>query len=140
MSAEPAGTGVQPKIEFSRIQAISSRGNLRIRLNAEGALFAYVEMHDCPRGEHWSAPWPDEPLRHLSAVQQRHLVDAIVDGGFFGLPERMVTPGRDGFRDQIDVSLGERQHSVMIERSAAPAVFAQLRTLLMGLAGPPFQG
>lgn len=140
MSAGPACTGVQPEIEFSRIQAISCRGNLRIRLSAEGALFTYVEMHDCPRGEHWSAPWPDEPLRHLSSLQQRQLAEALVDGGFFELPEQIVTPGRDGFRDQIDVTLGERRHSVMIERSAAPAAFARVRTLLMALAGPPFQG
>jgi len=51
-----------------------------------------------------------------------------------------VTPGRDGFRDQIDVTLGKRRHSVMIERSAAPPAFARVRALLMALAGPPFHG
>ena len=140
MSSGSACTGVQPEIEFSRIQAISCRGNLRIRLSAEGALFTYVEMHDCPRGEHWSAPWPDEPWRHLSSVQKQQLVDALVDGGFFELPEKIATPGRDGFRDEIKVTLGERRHSVMVERSAAPAAFAHVRTLLMALAGPPFRG
>ena len=140
MSAEPACTGVQPEIEFSRIQAISSRGNLRIRVSADGALFAYVENHDCPRGEHWSAPWPHAPLRRLSCAQQQKLVDALADGSFFELPEEIVTPGRDGFRDQIDVTLGERRHSVMIERSAAPPAFARVRGLLLKLAGPPLYG
>ena len=140
MSAEPDCTGVQPEIEFSRIQAITCRGNLRIRVSADGALFAYDEAHDCPRGEHWSAPWPHAPLRHLSGAQQQQLADALADGGFFELPEEIVTPGRDGFRDQIDVTLGKRRHSVMIERSAAPPAFARVRALLMALAGPPFHG
>ena len=51
-----------------------------------------------------------------------------------------MTPGRDGFRDEIKVTLGERRQSVMVERSAAPAAFARVRTLLMALAGPPFRG
>ena len=135
MSADVIG----PAIEFRRIQAISSRGNLRIRTTAAGALFAYVERNDCPHGEPWSAPWPLQPLRRLNCAQQQQLAEAL-EGGFFELPEEIVTPGRDGYRDEIDATLGERRHSVMIERSSPPAAFERVRALLLALAGPPFHG
>ncbi|WP_291994982.1 hypothetical protein [Candidatus Accumulibacter sp. ACC003] len=138
MMAGRATSVAQPEIEFRRIQAISCRGNQRIRVTPAGALFAYVETHDCPRGEHWSAPWPEQPLRRLHRAQQQQLADALVDGDFFALPGEIVTPGRDGFRDEIDVALGDQRHSVIIERSAAPPAFARVRALLMALAGPPF--
>ena len=126
------------RIEFRRIQAISSRGNLRIRLAADGDLFAYQETRDCPQGEHWSAPWPAQPLRSLAGPQLQELATLLTGGGFFELPGRIVTPGRDGFRDEIDAALGARAHSVCVERSAAPPAFARLRDALIALAGPPF--
>ena len=138
MSAGSGAGFARPAIEFRRIQAISCRGNQRIRVTPAGALFAYVETRDCPRGEHWSAPWPEQPLRRLDRGQQQELADALVDGGFFALPEQIVTAGRDGFRDEIDATLGELRHSVTIERSAAPPAFARVRAALMALAGPPF--
>ena len=126
------------RIEFRRIQAISSRGNLRIRLAADGELFAYQETRDCPPGEHWSGPWPGEPVRRLADPQLQELAALLAGSGFFELPERIVTPGRDGFRDEIDAALGAREHSVCVERATAPAAFACLRDALTGLAGPPF--
>lgn len=138
LSAEPASPGAHPEVEFRRIQAISCRGNLRIRVARDGSLFAYVEANDCPRGQHWSAAWPEQPLRRLDCGQRQQLAEAILDGGFFALPGEMVNPGRDGFRDEIDVSVDELRHAVAIERFAAPAAFARVRALLMKLAGPPF--
>ncbi|MCP5247640.1 MAG: hypothetical protein H6942_03690 [Candidatus Accumulibacter sp.] len=138
LSATPGASGAGPEIEFRRIQAISCRGNLRIRVAPCGALFAYVETRDCPRGEHWSAPWPGEPLRRLQHSEQQQLAEALLGGGFFALPGEIVTPGRDGFRDEIDATLGAMHHSVRIERSAAPTAFARVRAALMAFAGPPF--
>jgi hypothetical protein len=140
LSTGQPSTAAQPEIEFRRIQAISCRGNLRIRVTPAGELFAYVETRDCTRGQHWSAPWPEKALRRLDLRQQRQLVDALLEGDFFALPGEILTPGRDGFRDQIDATLGERHHSVSIERSAAPPAFARVRATLMALAGPVFSG
>lgn len=138
LSAGPGPGAAQPEIEFRRVQAISCRGNLRIRVTPAGELFAYVETRDCPRGRQWSAPWPEQALRRLDRRQQQQLVDALLEGDFFALPGEIVTPGRDGCRDEIDATLGELRHSVSIERSAAPPAFARVRAALMALAGPPF--
>ena len=139
MSAGRGADGIaQPEVEFRRIQAISCRGNQRIRVTRNGALFAYIETRDCPRGKPWSASWPEQPLRRLDRAQQQQLADALVDGDFFALPEQILTAGRDGFRDEIDATLGDLRHSVIIERSAAPPAFARVRAALMALAGPPF--
>ncbi|WP_374690420.1 hypothetical protein [Accumulibacter sp.] len=126
------------RLEFRRIQAISSRGNQRIRVTPAGELFAYLEQRDCPCGEDWSAPWPDEPLRRLSPAERRQLASTLIGSGFLELPRQIVAAGRDGFRDEIDAALGPRRHSVSIERAPAPAAFACLRAALLALAGPPF--
>ncbi|HRL76750.1 MAG TPA: hypothetical protein PK440_18600 [Candidatus Accumulibacter phosphatis] len=134
-----AGAADAPlSLEFRRIQAISSRGNQRIRVTPDGAVFAYLESRDCARGEHWSAPWPEEAQRRLTPDERRELAGTLVASGFFDLPMAIVTAGRDGFRDEIDAVLGTRQHSVTIERAPAPAAFACLRAALLALAGPPF--
>lgn len=125
-------------LEFRRVQAISSRGNQRIRVTPAGEVFAYLEWRDCPRGEEWSAPWPDEPLRRLSPAEQQELARIVVASAFLDLPRQIVAAGRDGFRDEIDAALGSRRHSVTIERAPAPAAFARVRAALLAIAGPPF--
>ena len=126
------------RLEFRRIQAISSRGNQRIRVTPTGELFVYLEQRDCPRGQDWSAPWPDEPLRRLSPAEQRQLASTLIASGFLELPRLIVGAGRDGFRDEIDAAFGPQRHSVTIERVPAPAAFAHLRAALLAIAGPPF--
>jgi hypothetical protein len=101
-----AAAGPPLSLEFRRVQAISSRGNQRIRVTPAGELFAYLEQRDCPRGEDWSAPWPDEPLRRLSPAEQRQLASTLIASGFLELPRLIVGAGRDGFRDEIDAAFG----------------------------------
>jgi len=125
-------------LEFRRIQAISSRGNLRIRVTAAGEVFACLEQRDCPPGEDWSVPWPDTALRRLSPVEQRELARTLLASGFLDLPGQIVVAGRDGFRDEIDAALGARRHSVRVERAPAPVAFARVRAALLAIAGPPF--
>ncbi len=125
-------------LEFRRVQAISSRGNQRIRVTPAGDVFAYLEQRDCPLGEEWSAPWPDAPLRRLSPVEQQELARTLLASGFLELPGRIVVAGRDGFRDEIDAALGAQRHSVRIERAPAPVAFARVRAALLAIAGPPF--
>ncbi len=46
-----------------------------------------------------------------------------------------MTPGRDGFREELDVAIGESRHSVTVERAKVPAGFQQVRDALLRLAG-----
>ncbi|ATE59890.1 hypothetical protein [Thauera sinica] len=128
------------RIEFRHMQALSSRGNHRIRLDADGSLFVDVVTGDCPRGTHWSGPWPGTPVRRLQAAEIGELARAISHSGFFGLPAETVRQGRDGYREELDVVLGERAHSVAIERVEPPPAFARLRSLLWRQAGLPLSG
>lgn len=125
-------------VEFRRIQSMSCKGNHRIRVDADGAVFVDVATRDCPPGEHWNGPWPDVPVRRLSAAEMDALAYTIVDAGFFALPPEVVRQGHDGFRDELDVRVGERTHSVVVERAPPPQPFVRVRAALWKLAGPPF--
>lgn len=128
------------RVEFRHVQALSARGNHRIRLDPDGALFVDVVTRDCPRGIHWSGEWPTVPARRLTAAEIDGLVQTIVRSGFFELPGEIVQPGRDGFREELDVSVGDRSHSVAIERVAPLPSFRQVRAALWQLAGAPLSG
>ena len=128
------------RIEFRHVQALSSRGNHRIRLDADGALFVDVVTRDCPRGTHWDGPWPAVPLRRLSAVEIDGLVQVILHSGFFDLPGEWVQQGRDGYCEELDIAIGERAHKVVVERVQLPPAFAHLRAILWQLAGSPLSG
>ena len=51
------------------------------------------------------------------------------------LPAETITAGHDGFREELDVAIGERRHSVSVERAKVPAGFQQVRDALLRLAG-----
>lgn len=125
------------RIEYRHVQALSARGNHRIRLDEDGALFVDIVAGDCPRGTHWSGPWPSVPLRRLSAAELDLLVRTVAQSGFFELPAEVLRPGRDGYRDEIDVVLGVRAHGVAVERAPPPPAFEHLRRMLLQFAGPP---
>ena len=120
------------------MQAISCRGNQRILVTADGELHAHLQTTDLPRGQHWSGPWPGEPLRRLTPAEHAALARTIEKSGFLTLPEALVTPGRDGFVDEIEIVHGEHGHAVRVERTPAPPAFAAVRRALLALAGPPF--
>ncbi|MBS0513215.1 MAG: hypothetical protein JSR42_18790 [Proteobacteria bacterium] len=122
-------------LRFTHVQALSSRGNHRIRLDGEGALFVDVVTRDCPRGTPWSGDWPDVPLRQLSAAECDELAGIIRDSGFLELAAEWFQAGRDGYREEIEVTLGPRTHKVTVERAPPPAAFIRVRSAVWKLAG-----
>lgn len=139
MSADDAGTP-RLRVEFRHVQALSSRGNHRIRLEPDGALFVDVVTRDCPRGVAWIGEWPAVPARRLAPAEIDALIETIIGSGFFDLPGEMVQRGHDGFREELDVEIDERSHSVAIERVAPPLPFVRVRAALWRLAGSPLSG
>jgi hypothetical protein len=132
----PGGSaGEALRIEYRRIQAITSRGNQRVRIDADGSVYADVVTRDCPSGEHWAGPWPTEAVRTLSAADMERLRREVLSSGFLDLPAQIERPGRDGYRDELDVSVGGRSHSVAVERADAPPAFIRLRQAVLAAAG-----
>lgn len=127
-------------VTFQRIQAITCRGNLRIRVLADGALYAQIERGNCARGEDWSGPWPASAARVLSDAELHALLGLLERPAFFALPAQVSAPGRDGYRDEIALALGARRHRVVVERTTPPPAFAVLRDHLLQLAAPQLEG
>lgn len=123
------------RAEYRYIQAMTCKGNRRVRVDPDGRVFADVAEHDCLSGEHWNGPWPDQPAVTLSADDMAWLQGQIERAGVMELPAQIMTPGRDGFREELDVAIGERRHSVTVERAKVPAGFQQVRDALLRLAG-----
>jgi hypothetical protein len=123
------------RVEYRYIQAMTCKGNRRVRVDPDGRVFADQATRDCLSGEHWNGPWPDQPAATLSADDMARLRLQIENAGVLELPPEIVTPGRDGFREELDVAIGERRHSVTVERAKVPAGFQQVRDALLRLAG-----
>jgi hypothetical protein len=123
------------RVEYRYIQAMTCRGNRRVRVDPDGRVFADVAEHDCRSGEHWNGPWPDQPTVTLTADDMARLHRQIETAGVMALPPEIMTQGRDGFREELDVAIGERRHSVRVERARVPPGFQQVRDALLRLAG-----
>lgn len=137
----PGGnTAVEPisgeslRVEYRRIQAITCKGNRRVRIDPDGGVFVDVATRDCPPGVDWNGPWPTEPARRLDSAEHVRLRDLIDTSGFFVLPTSIARAGRDGYRDELDVAIGTRSHSVVLERAEAPPAFARVRAAVLEAA------
>ena len=135
-TASAPAPGESLSVEYRRIHAITCRGNRRVRIDPDGRLFVDVATRDCPPGTDWNGPWPTVPARTLDVAEHARLRRLIDTSGFFDLPPRVETPGHDGYRDELDVELGPRRHSVTVERAEAPAAFARVRAAVLAVAGP----
>lgn len=133
----PAGsvTGEAVRVEYRYIQAMTCKGNRRVRVDPDGRVFADEATRDCLGGEHWNGPWPAQATVTLSAVDLARLRRQIEGAGIMELPSQIVTPGHDGFREELDVAIGERRHSVIVERARVPPGFQEVRDALLTLAG-----
>lgn len=128
---DAAGVDEPLRIEYRHIQALSAIGNRRVRIDPDGKVFSDVVTRDCPRGTHWSGPWPEQPIRVLSVGEMRRLRAAVDRSGFFALPERIEQAGHDGYRDELDVVIGDRRHTVVVERHAPPKAFWKVRSAVL---------
>jgi hypothetical protein len=127
-------SGEPLRVEYRRIQAMTCKGNRRVRVDSDGRVFADVATRDCPPGVDWNGPWPTTPVRTLDAAERARLGDTISASGFFELPPRVERAATDGYRDEIDVALGARRHSVTVEHAEPPAAFARVRAAVLAAA------
>jgi hypothetical protein len=122
-------------LEYRRIQAMSCRGNRRVRIDPDGKVFVDVASRDCPHGTNWNGPWPTEPARVLTTTEMVRLRDTITSSGFFDLPPLIERAGHDGYRDELDVALGARRNAVTVVRAPVPPSFARVQSAVLAAAG-----
>jgi hypothetical protein len=123
------------RVEYRYIQAMTCKGNRRVRIDPDGRVYADVATRDCLSGEDWNGPWPTQPVRSLSAAQMARLLREVSRSGFFDLPARIERLATDGYREELDVSVGDRRHSVVVEHADAPPAFIRVRDAVLALAG-----
>lgn len=123
------------RIEYRYIQAMTCKGNRRVRIDPDGRLYVDVATRDCLSGEDWNGPWPSEAARTLSAAEMARLRRKASRSGFFDLPARIERAATDGYREELDVSVGERRHAVVVEHADPPPAFVRMRDAVLALAG-----
>jgi hypothetical protein len=122
------------RAEYRYIQAMTCKGNRRVRIDPDGRVFADVATRDCVEGADWNGPWPAEPVRTLSEAELARLRRELDTSGFFELPARIEVEAQDGYRDEIDLSIGPRSHSVVVQHAPAPPAFVRVRAALLAAA------
>jgi hypothetical protein len=123
------------RAEYRYIQAMTCKGNRRVRIDPNGRVFADVATRDCVGGADWNGPWPTEPVRTLSEAELERLRRELDASGFFALPARIEVPAHDGYRDEIELSIGPRSHSVTVQHAPPPRAFVRVRAALLAAAG-----
>jgi hypothetical protein len=132
--AAPVQQGLRPfSIEYRKITRFPTcRGNQRVKIDTGGMLFSMTNDKDCPKGVLWNGPYA-APVGPLLAARVDALAALVADGGFFDLPAEVGQVGHDGYREEIEVSVGGRTHAV-IRQSGSPDAFMRVRDALLGLA------
>ncbi|HET7500447.1 MAG TPA: hypothetical protein VFK02_05570 [Kofleriaceae bacterium] len=132
--ATPAPTSFT--IEYrSRTHFPTCRGNQRIKVDAQGGLFAQTNDRDCPTTDGWSAPY-GAPRFTLTADERARLARVITDSGVLALPPLTTDPkaaSTDGHRDELEIDVSGRHVVVAVDQTTVPA-FAQVRQALIDLA------
>ncbi len=121
-------------IEYRRITYFPTcRGNTRVKIDKDGKVWFQRSDKDCPRGENFSAPYPDQPRTTLDAEARALLFRRIVDGGFFELKPPARGPVSDGYREEIEVDLDGRRLTVTVHDGARLDGWNELKAALIDL-------
>jgi hypothetical protein len=120
-------------LEYERITYHpTKRGNLRVRVEDDGAVFAQLNQRDPPVGEDWDAPWPAEPSRRLTDAPAT-LRRLLQQGGFFALaPVHRDDRRKDGIREVLAFH-GDPPHTVTVDRATVPPFQQLVNSLLWEL-------
>lgn len=110
-------------------------GNHRVKVDAQGRVFQARNDKECTeKGQRWSAPYPAQPARTLSAGELAALAQRVRRAGFFELPAQITDPRKattGGRVEEIEVQDGERRHQVSADNKSLPA-FDEVRQLVLG--------
>lgn len=119
-------------IEYRRIGLLASCiGNERIRIARDGSVSHSRNSIECEEGKPWSDSW--HGLGRLGAAAMTQLAQQIVDSGVLELPpESIAETAEGGKREEMEVSLDEREYHFVVQNADPPA-FRTVVTLLWGV-------
>ena len=138
-SAEPATVAAVPafSVEFRRItRHPTCRGNERIKVDDQGAVFTATNQADCAPGAAWSTPYPAAPRVRLAPAEREQLGQLIQRSGAMSLPALSTDPNKatsGGYREELDIVLGGR-HAVVAVEDTQVAAFTAVRQALIDLS------
>jgi hypothetical protein len=117
-----AGSGrVDTVIEYRHIsQSQTCRGNWRVRVTGAGEVYHARNREDCPQGQLWNTPFPEEPTHQLGAWQRWWLWRKLPVEALFALPEHITDPSRatmGGSREEVELTDGVRHHRVVVDNA-----------------------
>jgi hypothetical protein len=119
--------------EYRRISKHPTcRDNRRVKIDANGNVFAAANQTECDKGQAWSTPYPSRPVRTLGEPERQRIAAVIRGSGFLGLASRSGDVD-DGTIEEIDASIDGVNHTVRMDNATAPA-FQQVRQALLGAA------
>jgi hypothetical protein len=137
-SAPPAPSATTPAATtFSAEYRLISKfptclGNRRVKIDIQGNVFAATNQTECDKGQVWSTPYPNRPVRTLGDPERQRITVAIRSSGFLGLASRSEEVD-DGAIEEIDATIDGVTHTVRMDNAIAPA-FQQVRQALLGAA------
>lgn len=109
-------------------------GNQRVKIDAQGRVFQSRNDKECTeKGQRFSAPYPAQPARTLSAGELAGLARRGRRAGFFDLPAQITDPKKSttgGQVQEIEVQDGGRRHQVSADNKTLPA-FEEVRQLIL---------
>lgn len=116
-------------IEYRRLGRLPTCiGNERIRVTADGQVAHSRNVVECAEGQAWSAEWTtsgrlDAPA--LAALEQ----DIRGSGLLEMAPQSIDDTAEGGVREELDVTLDERDYHWVVENVPAPALRAVVARL-----------
>ncbi len=120
------------RVEYRRITYFPTcRSNTRVRIDPDGAVYAMISDRDCPEGELFSAPWPEEPKTRLSEDRRRRLMNLILDGGFMTVEPPPRGPVSDGYREEIEVEIEGSKRTVTVHNGTKVKGWDAVRAFLV---------
>ena len=119
-------------IEYRRIGLLASCiGNERIRIARDGSVSHSRNSIECEEGQRWSDGW--RRVGQLGAAVMMQLAQQVVSSGVLELPpESIAETAEGGRREEMDVSLDEREYHFVVQNADPPA-FRAVVALLWGV-------
>jgi hypothetical protein len=127
----PAATAFTAEYRFIS-KFPTCRGNRRVKIDIHGNVFAATNQTECDKGQAWSTPYPDHPVRTLGDPERQRIVAVIRSSGFLGLSSNSGEVD-DGATEEIDASVDGVTHAVRMDNATAPA-FQRVRQAILGAA------
>lgn len=127
---------VELPIEYRVMNRMATcRGNHRIRIEPDGAVYLATNASECPAGKSWSTPFPPEAARRLTEAERAGLRREIDRSGVLALdPETDPGGVADGIVEEIELMRGADSRTVRVV-NASPASFVRARAAILRVAG-----